>query len=123
MTLFSWITLFAEGEAPAAQPQAGNPFGFMIIVVGMLAVMYVFMVLPKQRAEKNAKKMVDSLNKNDKVMTTSGMIGIIYSIDREAGEVVLKVDESNNTKIKFSTGAIYYVFSGEKEKENKETNA
>ena len=116
------LGLFAEGE-PAAAPPQGNPFGFMIIVVGILAVMYVMMVLPKQRQEKNAKKMIASLNKNDKVMTTSGMIGIIYSIDREAGEVVLKVDETNGTKIKFSTGAIYYVFSSEKEKENKETNA
>lgn len=112
-------TVAQEGtQAPGAPQANANPLSFMMVVFMGLLAMYLLFVLPKKSQAKQAKKMLDSLNKNDRVMTTSGIIGIIHSIDKEAGEAVLKVDESNNTKIRFSTGAIYYVFSDKtKEKE------
>lgn len=110
------FSLFVEAAKPAAPSTEQNIFSFLMIVSMMLIVMYLLFVLPKKNQEKQARKMVDSLKKNDKVMTTSGMIGTIYSIDKEQNEVVLKVDESNNTKIKFSLGAVYFVFK-DKEKE------
>lgn len=110
----------AQGTAPAAGQTGSNPLSFMMVVFMGLLAMYLLFILPKQSQAKQAKKMLDSLNKNDRVMTTSGIIGIIHSIDKEAGEVVLKVDESNNTKIRFSTGAIYYVFSDKTKEKEKE---
>ena len=56
------------------------------------------------------KAEFDSLKKNDKVMTSSGIIALVHSVDKEAGEVVLKVDDSNNTKIRFSIQSVYYIF-------------
>lgn len=52
-------------------------------------------------------------------MTTSGMIGTVHSIDKEQNEIILKVDDSTNTKIKFSLGAIYFVYQDKKEEQNK----
>jgi len=116
MTAGVLLTLWAEGEAAAenaagsgAAPAAG-PMNLVFMIFMVLIAMYLLFILPKQSQAKQAKKLIDGLNKNDRVMTTSGIIGLIHSIDKEAGEVVLKVDESNNTKIRFSTGAIYYVF-------------
>jgi len=48
--------------------------------------------------------MVQSLQKNDKVQTIGGIIGTI--VDVKEDEITLKVDESNNTKIKVSPNAI-----------------
>jgi len=48
--------------------------------------------------------MVQNLKKNDKVRTIGGILGTI--VDVRGDEVVLKVDESNNTKIRISTSAI-----------------
>lgn len=124
MLFSTLLTLWAEGEAaaPAAGSSQGNPLSFMLVMFMALVAMYLLFILPKQSQAKQARKMIDGLNKNDRVMTTSGIIGIIYSIDKEAGEVVLKVDESNGTKIRFSTGAIYYVFN-DKAKDGKEKEA
>ncbi|MDO5581449.1 MAG: preprotein translocase subunit YajC [Planctomycetia bacterium] len=110
------FSLLAEAAKPAPPSTEQSIFSVLMIVSMMLIVMYLLFVLPKKNQEKNARKMIDSLKKNDKVMTTSGMIGTIYSIDKDQNEVVLKVDESNNTKIKFSLGAVYFVFK-DKEKE------
>jgi len=48
--------------------------------------------------------MVQSLEKNDKVRTIGGIIGTI--VDVKDDEITLKIDESNNTKIKVAPSAI-----------------
>lgn len=48
--------------------------------------------------------MVQSLQKNDRVRTIGGIIGTVVDVKGE--EVTLKVDESNNTKIKVILSAI-----------------
>jgi len=48
--------------------------------------------------------MVQSLKKNDKVRTIGGIIGTVVDIKED--EITLKVDESNNTKIKVASSAI-----------------
>ena len=48
--------------------------------------------------------MVQTLAKNDKVRTIGGIIGTV--VDVKGDEVVLKIDESNNTKIRLSASAI-----------------
>ncbi len=109
-TVFYSMSLFAEGAPAPAGPQASSPFFLISVMFMMLIAFYLLLVFPKQRQAKKERQMVDSLKKNDKVMTTSGMIGTIHSIDKEEGVVVLKVDETNNTKITFSIAAIYFVF-------------
>jgi preprotein translocase subunit YajC len=48
--------------------------------------------------------MVQALAKNDKVRTIGGIIGTV--VDIKDDEVTLKIDESNNTKIKVIPSAI-----------------
>ena len=118
MPLCTLITLLAQAES-AAPSTPGKPAGavnMMFMIFMVLIAMYLLFVLPKKSQAKQTQKMIDSLNKNDRVMTNCGIIGLVHSIDKEAGEIVLKVDESNNTKIRFSIGAVYYVFRDKDEK-------
>ena len=55
--------------------------------------------------------MVQSLRRNDKVRTIGGIIGTV--IDVKDDEITLKVDESNNTKIRVTPGAISKTLLGE----------
>ncbi len=48
--------------------------------------------------------MVQSLQKNDKIRTIGGIIGTV--VDIKDDEITLKVDESNNIKIKIASSAI-----------------
>jgi preprotein translocase subunit YajC len=48
--------------------------------------------------------MVQSLSKNDKIQTIGGIIGTVVDIKED--EITLKIDESNNTKIKILRSAI-----------------
>lgn len=73
-----------------------------------LAVIFIFMYFilfrgPKKKQQEH-KKMVQNLKKNDRVQTIGGIMGTI--VDISENEVTLKVDESNNTKMKVNASAI-----------------
>jgi preprotein translocase subunit YajC len=58
--------------------------------------------------------MLGALKKNDRVVTVGGMYGVVTNVHFEADEVTLKVDESNNTKIRVTLGSIARVLGEEK---------
>jgi preprotein translocase subunit YajC len=104
-----------EGEAIATVPSDSNavatrapeqrPFGswLWIYVVLMVVLFFVFFRGP-QKQKQQRKKLVQSLQKNDRVQTIGGILGTIVEI--KGDEITLKVDESNNTKIKVTSSAI-----------------
>ena len=55
--------------------------------------------------------MVKSLQKNDKIQTIGGVIGTV--LDVRDDEITVKIDESNNTKIKITPGAVSTVLNKE----------
>ena len=77
----------------------------MLIFWGLMIVMMYFMMVrgPKKK-QKEHTMMVEGLSKNDRVRTVGGIIGTVIEV--KGDEVVLKIDESNNTKIRIATSAI-----------------
>jgi preprotein translocase subunit YajC len=57
--------------------------------------------------------MVKSLQKNDRVRTIGGIFGTVIEVRDK--EVIIKIDESNNTKMRVSPNAISSVVGDEKE--------
>jgi preprotein translocase subunit YajC len=83
-----------------------DPFGgsLMFIVLAMVGVM-LFMTWNSSRKEKKRRlNLLSNLKKGDKVATVSGIIGSV--VELRDSEVVLKVDENSNTRIKFRKAAI-----------------
>ncbi|KPL24277.1 MAG: hypothetical protein AMJ75_04130 [Phycisphaerae bacterium SM1_79] len=76
----------------------------MIFLAMMLVLMYMILFRGPRKKQQQHKQMVQSLQKNDKVQTIGGIIGTI--VDIKDNEITLKVDESNNTKIKILRSAI-----------------
>jgi preprotein translocase subunit YajC len=81
-----------------AQTSTG-PFGdnffpmLMLLLVGMI----VFSFFGGRKQKKRRASMLDSLSKRDQVLTRGGVFGTIVEIKPD--RVVLKVDESSNTRI------------------------
>ena len=104
--LYSFI-FFANADVPPG-PNWILIFSFMFLG---LIIMWLLLASPQKRQEERMRKMLAALEKNDKVMTVGGLIGTVHSIDREQNEIVLKVDESTNTKLRFHLTAVSTVFS------------
>ena len=76
-----------------------------IIFFVLLFVLMYFMLFrgPKKRQQQQ-QQMVQSLKKNDRVQTAGGILGTVLEVTDT--EITLKIDESNNTKIKVLPSAI-----------------
>ena len=92
----------ANVAAPARPQSPMQSFSWLFLVV-IFVVMFMMFREPRRR-QKQHQKMVQTLKKNDKVRTIGGIIGTVVDIKED--EIVLKVDESNNTKIRVSPSAI-----------------
>ena len=103
----------SDPNAVATRTPAQKPLGswLWIYVALMLVLLLVFFRGP-QKQKQRRKKLVQSLQKNDKVQTIGGILGTI--VDIKDDEITLKVDESNNTKIKVASSAIGKNLSQEK---------
>lgn len=97
--------------APAGNNPPASPFGgpFLVIMLALLLGMIVFSMFGQRREKKKRADMMSSIKKHDKVQTVGGVIGSIVEVKPDL--VVLKVDESSNTRITFSRSAIQQVLS------------
>jgi preprotein translocase subunit YajC len=104
----------AEPAGPPAPPQ-GAPSAMPSLFLAVMFAMLVFMMLSarsqKKREQRDRDHMFTNLQKNDRVQTVGGVLGTILSI--KDNEVVLKVDESTNTKMTFIKSAIQRVLKDE----------
>lgn len=89
-----------------APQQGGSGGGGMfstLIFFGLIFVIFYFMILrPQQKRAKERQKMLDSLNKGDKVVTSGGLHGKIVNVD----EKTILLDVGDNLKLKFDRSAI-----------------
>lgn len=98
-------TTATDPNAPVDRRQPQGIFGNPLLMIGlMLVVMYLFLFRGPRKKQQQHKQMVQSLQKNDRIRTIGGIIGTV--VDIKDDEITLKVDESNNTKIKIAPSAI-----------------
>ncbi|HPV15493.1 MAG TPA: preprotein translocase subunit YajC [Candidatus Cloacimonadota bacterium] len=101
--------------APAAGQQASGGGGSMLIMmVAMFAILYFLMIRPQQKRQKEVQKMLDALQVNNKVITTSGIYGRIVSIKPDKNIVVIEIDDTNKVRVDFQRSAVAMVITPEK---------
>lgn len=77
----------------------GSPF----IMMGLMVVMFYFlMIRPQQRQRKEMAARIASLQSGDKVVTSSGIHGIVHNVKEQT--VIVKVAEG--TMLEFDKSAI-----------------
>jgi len=105
-------TTTQQAADPNAAPVKKNPQGGwqQLIFIGLIFVVLYFMMFrgPKKRQQQQ-NQMVKSLKKNDRVQTIGGIFGTV--LDVSDTEITLKIDESNNTKIKIAPSAVNRVIN------------
>lgn len=92
---------------PPAQPRSPFDGMFFIFLLGILVLMFFFSMRSQSKEKKRRQQMLEALKKGDRVQTVGGIIGTIADV-RE-NEVVLKVDEGANVKLRFARSAIQTV--------------
>lgn len=107
-------TTQGDGSAPLPEetrPQP-NPMMQLLPFILIIVVMYMFLFRGPKKKQQEHQKMVASLRKNDRVRTIGGILGTV--LDVRDDEIVLKIDEATNTKMRVVPSAIATVLSNGK---------
>lgn len=92
-----------QSAAPAA-PAAGGGAMMWIMLILVFVVMWLFMIRPQRKQQKELETMRNALKKGDKVITAGGIYGTVADVDDRTvlikvdGETKLRVDKSSIQK-------------------------
>ena len=91
-------------QAAAGAPAQGGGAGFWIMILLVFLVMWLFMIRPQRKQQKELEKFRSELKKGDRVVTAGGIYGTVADIQDKSvlikvdGEVKLRVDKSSILK-------------------------
>ena len=103
MILSPWHGLLAE-QTELAQNPVGAQIKSMGFIVVMVVVMWVLLFLPQRKKAKELEALVKSLKAGDKVVTSSGIVGVVLSIKDRS--VAIRSAESKLEILKSSVAEV-----------------
>ena len=98
--------------ANKSKSSGGFPPGFILMLL-ILGVFMFMMMSGSRREKKRQKKMLASITKGSKVVTVGGILGTV--VELRDHEVVVKVDENANTRMRLTREAIKSVLKDDED--------
>lgn len=105
-------------QAAGKQSSPGGMLSMLLPFILMFVVMYFLILRPQKRKERERKELLSRVKKNDRVVTGGGIHGLVTSV-RE-NEVILRVDDAKDVKIKVDRSAIVAVLEVSHEDDTEE---
>ena len=90
-----------QGGQGQPQGAAGGGMTFWLMIILMFVIMWLFMIRPQRKQQKELEKFRSELKRGDKVVTAGGIYGVVDEIkDRSVlikvdGDVKLRVDKNS----------------------------
>ena len=97
------------GEAFAMAPGGGEGGGGSLITSLMplaliFVIMYLLIIRPQQKKQKEHQRMIDALNKGDKIVTNGGVHGTVVGLKEREQTLIVKI--ADNVKVELSRTAV-----------------
>lgn len=87
----------------------------LLPLVFIFAIFYLLLIMPQQKRQKKWQAMLSQLKAGDKIVTTGGLKGSIFSIKDDS--IVLRVPP-DNLKLEVSRASVATVITEEEEKKS-----
>lgn len=85
--------------------------GALLLPIGLLLVMYFFMIRPQKKQEKELADMRNNLEVGDEIITIGGIVGCVIIIKDDK----LMLETGNGSKITILRSAVKTVLKDEEE--------
>jgi preprotein translocase subunit YajC len=92
-----------------AQDAGGSSIWTLIFMAPIPILFYLMIIQPQQQERKRQRSMIESLKKNDKVVTSAGIYGTVTSVDGNSDRIVLRVDDERQVKMAFTKSSVVRV--------------
>ncbi len=106
-----FLFLFQQTCEPGGSQQ-GNPLVSLLPLILIFVVFYFLLILPQQRKQKQHQKLLEALDKGDRVITSAGIYGTVVNVkdhtvilliadgvkvEIEKGHVTNKINKKGNS--------------------------
>ena len=105
MNLLTAFLLMGPAAAPAgAEGQQASAWPTILMFGAIILVMWLFMIRPQRKQQKELQSFRNALKKGDKVVTVGGIYGEIVEVNEKTvlikvdGDVKLRVDKQGLVK-------------------------
>jgi len=95
-----WLITLASigGCAPAGEPEGGGfdwtIIAFLVVIFGL---MYLVLIRPQRKRQKEHQRLVEELKRGDRVVTAGGIYGQVESISDDS--VLIKVESGVTMRV------------------------
>jgi len=101
------LTILTLLQAQGAGQAGGGGLTMLLMLALIFVVMWLFMIRPQQKRQKELNSFRDSLKKGDKVVTVGGIYGTVLEVNDN--KVMLEIDK--DVKIKVDKASLVKDFS------------
>lgn len=77
----------------------------LLMIVALFAIMYLFMIRPQQKRQKEIQNFRNSITVGQAVVTAGGIYGVVKQIDEN--DNTLMVEIANGVRIKIDRNSVY----------------
>jgi len=105
----------AQADGPVQRPADIRDVFVQTLPIALIVLAaYMLLLRPERERARKQQAILAGIKKNDRVLTSAGLFGTVANVDRDAGRVVLKVDDAANVKITVTLASVTQVL-GERE--------
>ncbi|GAB4331698.1 MAG: hypothetical protein Kow0037_08500 [Calditrichia bacterium] len=97
------VYAMAGGAASGAQG-GGNAFLSFLPLILIIAIMYLLILRPQAKKQKEREKMLNSVQKGDNIVTVGGIHGKVVGTKNDNQVLIVKVDD--NVKLTIDLSAV-----------------
>ena len=87
------------------QSSVANPLVQFFPLVLIFIIFYFLLIRPQKQKEKEHKKMIEGINKNDEIVTLGGVHATVVNVKEKT--LILRIDE--NVKMEVEKSSIAYI--------------
>ena len=87
------------------QTGAGGGMSMLLMMIIIFAIMWLFMIRPQQKRQKEIQNFRNSMTVGTNVVTAGGIYGVVKSIDE--ADNALMVEIANGVRIKVDRNSVY----------------
>jgi preprotein translocase subunit YajC len=100
--MISTILFLAQQQSTPAASGQSNPLVTFAPLIFMVVIFYFLLIRPQQKRQKEQQKLLASIKSGDKVVTNSGIHGLVSNVK----ETTFLVKIADNVKIEIEKGSI-----------------
>lgn len=89
----------------SSQAAQGSGMGMIIMLVLMFGIMYLFIIRPQSKRQKEIQKFQNSLEPGSQVMTAGGIYGTVKRVNLE--KQTLEIEISKGVTIEVDKGHVF----------------